>query len=213
MKKYIDKVAIITTLVCLLPMILGFLFYSKLPQMIPTHFDFSGNINGYSSRNMFCFGLPVLLASVNLFLHFMLNNDPKKANISNKMKAISKWSIPLISIILIPSSYFIAMGYQIPITRISIIFVGTLILITGNYLPKSRQNFTTGIKLPWTLSSEENWNKTHRLAGFIWIVGGNLILFSGIFNFFVLPIFIVSMTLMTIVPMVYSFILYRKENK
>lgn len=45
-------------------------------------------------------------------------------------------------------------------------------------MSKIRQNYTVGIRLPWTLSSEDNWDKTHRLAGKLWIVGGVLVLFN-----------------------------------
>jgi len=44
----------------------------------------------------------------------------------------------------------------------------------GIYMPKLKQNYYAGFKLPWTLESEENWNATHRLAGKIWPVGGLL---------------------------------------
>ena len=53
--------------------------------------------------------------------------------------------------------------------------IGVLFMIIGNYLPKCKQNYTMGIKLPWTLDDEENWNRTHRFAGFLWVAGGVVI--------------------------------------
>lgn len=70
MKK--NKRIILSTLFCLLPIIYGLCFYNKLPDVIPTHFDFSGNVNGYTNKNIFVFVLPILLAIINIFLGVIL---------------------------------------------------------------------------------------------------------------------------------------------
>ena len=65
--------------------------------------------------------------------------------------------------------------------------MGITYIIIGNYLPKTRQNYTIGFKLPWTYANEENWNKTNRLSGVINIVIGILIIINaamGLFNIF-----------------------------
>ena len=50
--------------------------------------------------------------------------------------------------------------------------IGVMFIGLGNYMPKLKQNYTIGIKVPWTLNSEENWNMTHRMAGKVYVVGG-----------------------------------------
>lgn len=90
-----------------------------------------------------------------------------------------------------------------------------MFIICGNYLPKNRQNYTIGIKLPWTLHDADNWNKTHRLAGYLYIFGG-ILLIAGAFIFdtssaisgLSLAVFVVI--LLVIVPVIYSFLLYNK---
>ena len=85
-------------------------------------------------------------------------------------------------------------------------------ILLGNYLPKCRQNYTIGIKVPWTLNSERNWNMTHRFAGYLWVITGVVSLIC----LFILPreifaiIFFVGLGVMVVVPIVYSFMLYRK---
>lgn len=88
------------------------------------------------------------------------------------------------------------------------LIVGIVLLIVGNYLPKCKRNYTIGIKLPWTLDSDENWNRTHRLAGYVWTVGSILCILAALFGQMMLMLPIVI--LMTVIPCVYSFILYRK---
>ena len=105
----------------------------------------------------------------------------------------------------------LSLGKNIPVHIIIPALVGVLILVCGNYLPKNRQNYTVGIKLPWTLHSEENWNKTHRMAGFLWMIGGAIIIIISFFQFINIAIVLVIVIILTIVPIIYSYILYRRE--
>jgi len=86
-----------------------------------------------------------------------------------------------------------------------------LFIVIGNYMPKCRQNYTMGIKLPWTLNDEENWNKTHRLAGKIWVAGGILIVISALLQCFWICFAVFAV--MLFVPFVYSWRLYSKKTK
>ena len=89
--------------------------------------------------------------------------------------------------------------------------MGALFVVIGNYLPKCKQSYTVGIKIPWTLNDEENWNKTHRLAGFLWVIGGVVIMATAFLGTFWL--FFVVLIPMVIVPFVYSYSLYKKSSK
>ena len=90
--------------------------------------------------------------------------------------------------------------------------MGLILIVVGNYLPKARQNYTIGIRIPWTLASEENWNRTHRLAGYLWVIGGILMIIAaltGIANAkWMLAIFFI----LALVPFVYSYWLHVKRN-
>lgn len=60
-----------------------------------------------------------------------------------------------------------ALGYKdvINLNLWTNVLLGIVLIVVGNYLPKCRQNYMIGIKLPWTLDNEENWDYTHRMAG------------------------------------------------
>ena len=75
-------------------------------------------------------------------------------------------------------------------------------------MPKVKQSYTIGIKLPWTLNSEENWNRTHRFAGGIWMLAGVLVLVGGFAEQFWLVF--VALVLAVAIPTVYSYLLYKK---
>lgn len=210
-KKTIDKFAIITSLLSLFPIIIGVILFNKLPEYIPTHWDFNGNINGYTKKEIFIFAFPAFMATMNLYLHFMLNSDPKNKNKNFILIKFSKIIFPIITNILILISFLISIGYKFDIGIITLIFIGIIFIVMGNYLPKSKRSYTVGIKLPWTLNSDENWKKTHKFAGFLYTI-------AGIFT--LLSIFLpreygakISFTLIIIASIastIYSYILYRK---
>ena len=203
------KTLVITSLICLLPIIVGALVYKRLPEMIATHFDLNGNPDGWSSRAFAVFGLPAILLAVNLLLPFMLRADPKHENMSGALVNITIWTIPVLSLLCSGLTLGRALGYDVRIERVLPVFMGVLFILIGNYLPKTKQSYTMGIKLPWTLASEENWNRTHRLAGFLWVLGG---IYFIVVSFIVwsVPAFVIPLAVMVLVPMVYSFLLYRK---
>jgi len=210
MKIKIDKVLIITTVVCFLPIILSLMLYNQLPDQIAIHWDIDGNPDNYASKAFAAFGIPLMMAAINVITHLGLNSDPKQANSSVVLKQLGKWTVPVLTIVLMPITLFIAMGYNIPIHIVTPAFVGVVIIICGNYLPKCKQNYTVGIKLPWTLNNEENWNKTHHLAGFVWIIGGICLVLGTFLNFNKLPILLVILSALVGIPTVYSYLLYKK---
>ena len=203
------KMLIVTTLICLLPLLAGALVYSRLPEQVATHFDLQGNPDGWSSRAFAAFGLPGILLAVNLLLPFLLRADPKHKNMSGALVNITIWTVPVVSLLCSGLTLGRALGYDLRIEMVLPVFMGVLFILIGNYLPKTKQSYTMGIKLPWTLASEENWNRTHRLAGFLWVIGGAFFIVMSFIGWNYIA-FLIPITLMVLVPTVYSYLLYRK---
>lgn len=118
------------------------------------------------------------------------------------------WMVPVVSVITCMSIYGLALGMDIDIGVIVNIMVGIMFIILGNYVHKVKQNYTVGIKLPWTLNSEENWNRTNRMTGWILILSGLLFLMNSLL--LKTEIVFAVILLVILVPMIYSFILYKK---
>lgn len=203
---------VITSIATLLPIVIGLILWNDLPSQIGTHWGVNGEIDGYSSKAFAVFGLPLILLGVEWLCVFgTMKLDPKAKDINPKMMSLVLWIIPIISIVMSSVTYMVALGKQIRVPLIIITLMGIVFIIIGNYLPKCKQSYTMGIKLPWTLESEENWKKTHRMAGVLWVIGGIVILATAIFESFV--VFFSVVALMVIVPTVYSYLYYRKEKK
>ena len=118
------------------------------------------------------------------------------------------WMVPVVSVITCMSIYGLALGMDIDIGVLVNIMVGTMFIILGNYVHKVKQNYTVGMKLPWTLNSEENWNRTNRMTGWILILSGLLFLMNSLL--LKTEIVFAVILLVILVPMIYSFILYKK---
>ncbi len=212
MLKLKNKTALLlSTIICLTPMIFALIIFEKLPPQVPTHFNAAGVADDYLPKAAAAFGLPLILAAINAYTHFRLTADPKVEKASSVIKQAMKWVVPVISVLFIPFSLLKALGTNLPIPMAATSLAGIVIIICGNYLPKCRQNYTVGIKLPWTLDSETNWNKTHRFAGFLWVFGGLIILINAFFSFW--PVNLVVISLLVIVPFIYSYLEYQHENK
>ena len=202
------KVLIISSIVTLLPIVAGLILWNQLPEQIPTHWNASGEIDGWSSKPFAVFGLPLIMVAAQWLCMLGTSADPKKENHPAKVLHLVLWIIPVLSVALNTMTYMAALGKEVRIEVIMPILIGLILAIVGNYMPKCKQNYTIGIKIPWTLNSEENWNRTHRFAGWLWTFCGIALMLTGIIGGF--WIFLLVVLLMVFAPILYSYLLFRK---
>ena len=202
------KTLIITSVVILLPILAGLILWNQLPDPMPTHWNAAGDVDGWSSKPFAIFGLPAILLAAQWLCVLGTAADPKKNNHPEKILHLVLWIIPVLSVVMHTFVYLIALGYGVRMEVVMPILIGLIFTIIGNYLPKCKQNYTIGIKIPWTLNNEENWNKTHRFARWAWTFGGIAIMLTGFLGSF--WIFLSIALLMVLAPVIYSYILHRK---
>ncbi|MSS77118.1 SdpI family protein [Anaerococcus sp. AGMB00486] len=207
------KTLILTSIIILLPILIGLLLWDKLPDTMATHIGFDNEANGFSSKIFGIVGLPLILLLIHLFASVVTAKDPRKQNISDKMYTLVLWIIPCISIFVSAFMYLYNLGIRLNITLFFSVFIGLIFIIIGNYLPKVRQNYTLGIKIPWTLANEENWNKTHHLAGILYIVLGIFLILATFIDLFknLFPMLIVVI-IAVLIPGIYSFLLHVRNG-
>ena len=204
---------IITSVIILLPIAVGMLLWDKLPEQVPYHWGINGEVDGWATKSQAVFLMPLIMLGIQWLCAIVTQLDPKK-QASSKMMWLVLWIIPVLNLFLNVMVWLAALGREVNMVVVMPLFMGALFVIMGNYLPKCRQSYTVGIKLPWTLDNEENWNATHRLAGKLWVAGGLLCmpcaLLPGVWSFIVMMSVLV---VMCAVPTVYSYRLYKKNNK
>ena len=212
MLKANKKTLIITSILTILPTLIGLYFWNRLPDVMATHFGIDNRANGFSSKIVAVLGIPLLCLAI-LWAGAMLTaNDPRKQNISPKMYSLGLWVAPIVSLIAAATIYPVNLGYAVDISFVGGLTVGMILIIIGNYAPKARQNYTIGIKLPWTLANEENWNRTHHFAGYLWMICGILMVTLALFSALQLSLMIALMVIIVLLPFGYSFWLHARKS-
>lgn len=197
-----------TSVIILLPVLAGLLLWPRLPDPLPTHFGLDNQPNGWTSKAFTVFGIPTVLLALQWLCVLFSRFDRLRGNIPGKLMGAVLWIIPGCSLLVCLLSYGTPLGMRLNAGLVVNLFLGVVFVISGNYLPKSRQSYVMGIKLPWTLKSAENWRRTHHLAGYLWIAGGAVC----ILNAFLLSPWLLAgaIALMVAVPTFYSWMLSRR---
>ncbi len=202
------KILILTSIMILLPIIAGVILWDKLPEQLPIHWNISGEVDKWCGKAFAVIAMPLLMLAIHWICLAITFSDPKNHGNSGKILHITFWIIPVINLALSAFTYSAAMGNAIKTELFASLLLGFIFIVTGNYMPKCRQSYTIGIKLPWTLNSEENWNKTHRAAGGVWVLAGIVTMIAGFFS--LVPLMIAALAVAALFPVIYSYILYRK---
>ncbi|QGX01066.1 DUF1648 domain-containing protein [Streptococcus ruminicola] len=204
------KQLILTSFVIVLPALLGAFFWKALPEQIPTHFGIDGQADGYSSKLFTLVAFPILFVLFQIIALASLERVSVKVTVPAKMRKFYAWIVPTSSFIVQGSIYANALGWVKNSPTLVTAFLGIIFIILGNYLPKTHRNHTIGIRIPWTLSDDKKWYKTHRMAGKLWVIGGLIILLESFIQVALPYVMGVVIAIMIIAPMIYSFLLSRK---
>lgn len=197
----------------LLPFIYLTYLWNSLHEKVPIHWNYKGEIDDWGTKYSLigvAFLLPVLTYVLMLLIPKI---DPKKRIelMGGKYYQIKFVLVVFMSIL---SLFFIHSSKSQTLSSPILVFVliGLLFMALGNYFKVIKQNYFLGIKTPWTLESEEVWKLTHILAGKLWIIGGLLIVIFSLvipenINFY---FFITITAIISIVPIVYSYLIFKK---
>ena len=209
LKKY-KNTLIVTSLVTLIPIVIGLLLWNKLPEQVPFHWDINGNVDNWAGKAVAVFAMPAFLTVMQWVCVLASAADPKSANYNRKTFQLVLWICPITCLLASSLVYCYALGYSLRVEILMPLFLGAIFTVLGNLMPKMKQSYMLGIKLPWTLHNEENWNMTHRFAGKIWVAGGVIMMATAFLGSFWILIGIIA--LMTAIPTVYSYLYYRRQQ-
>ena len=205
---------VITSIIILLPIVAGVILWDKLPEQVPYHWGVNGEVDGWADKPTAVFLMPAIMLAVQWACVIAATLDPKGKNAaSSKLMGFVLWIIPLLNILLHVMVYLAAFGREVNAGVVLPLVFGAMFVMMGNYLPKCRQSYTVGIKLPWTLNDEENWNATHRLAGKLWVAGGLLVMPCALLKPEIgFVVMMVITALMCAIPTIYSYRYYKTHK-
>lgn len=195
---------LISSVIILLPMAVGPALGKLFPETVGTVWS--------SQKNILRLAPPALLALHWVCLFFSLR-DPGNREQSKKAVRLVFWFCPAISFFTSAMVYLAALGKISVLMSCNMLFTGLMFIVIGNYLPKCKRNSTIGIKVPWAVENDENWNATHRFGGKLWVAGGAIIIASGLLPGMVMvPILCAVITILAVAPIAYSYRYYRKSG-
>lgn len=203
-------------IVMIISLLTAILAYPFLPDQIPIHWNINGVVDQMGQKHFILF--PILIQLLIIFgFSFFRNIDPRKNNYSRFDSAYSTLTLTICLFIYAMELITLLVVYQptlLSVPTLITIGLGILFIVLGNKMPQIKQNYFIGIKTPWALHDENNWQKTHRFSGKLWFFIG-FIFFPIAF----LPtkihaiIFFFIILIMAMLPYIYSYLVYRKTTK
>ncbi len=204
---------ILSSLVLLLPIVVGLFLWKRLPDRMPIHWGLNGTADGWSGPATAVFGLPLILLALHWFCLFCITRDQKNKDQNKKVLGIVYWICPGLSLMMSGILYASAFGMEFQLSKLIFAVEGLIFVFLGSFLPKCKQNYTIGIRVKWALENEENWNATHRFGGKIF-VGGGLLLLACLFlpEAVLLWLLFLVLSVAVAAPIVYSFVYYKRHG-
>lgn len=190
--------------------------YDRLPDPIPTHFDLHGTPNGWMSRPYGAWFMPAFALVMWALVRGLPSILPKKDK-----QRMTPGSVPVVAMLItifLAAVHiiilYVALTPHVQVTRLVFIVLGMFLVSLGLIMPRLRRNPIIGVRTPWTLTSDENWARTHRVAGYSMVTGGALTILCAMIGGMAGTIAaLVCILGSSIVPAVWSLLYARRVNQ
>ena len=206
-----SKSSIFLTVVSLL---LSLTVFSSLPEQIPAHWNVHGTVDRFAPK-LTVFIFPGIIFLITILFQFMRRTDPNSDNYDKFQREYHRYTFVIGLVFFAVQIMTIAAAFRMDF-NVNLIFclgIGSLFIFIGNLLPKTKHNYFIGIRTPWTLADEQNWFRTHRIAGKIWVLGGLIVALTALApESFQVPVFLTVLAVMVVTPFVYSYTEFRKKR-
>lgn len=210
------KSEIVPVLAMIAAVLTAIITYPLLPEKVAVHYNFAGEPDSWAPKIYHAILFPAIMIGMYFLFFIFTAIDPRKERYEDFKKVYHFFRTAMVVIFfgIYLATTLANLGYNISIAKTVSLLVGILIVAIGNYMAKIKRNWFFGIKTPWTLSSENVWNKTHRLGGWVFILFGLIIIIDPYLP--MVPgsiLFFAGVIIAVLLPMVYSYYLYKKENE
>ncbi len=212
-KLWLEAIPII---IFLLMIIGALLFYPKIPDKIPTHWNAAGQADGFGGRNSI-FIIPIMFFIILILLFILPLMEVFRENMIKIYKYFYAFKIifSLFFAVLFVATLLPIIGYDINVSRVVIAMIGILFIALGIILPKLKRNYMFGIRTGWTMSSDKVWDKTHKIGGILFALSGiiTIILLFVLKLEILFWVFLILIMLVSLFLVFYSYYLYKKLVK
>jgi uncharacterized membrane protein len=182
---------------------------------IPIHWDADGQPDRFARGPLALFMLPAMTALIAMLFWVVPWMEPRRLNLASSAKFYRAVWIGVI-LLLAATHGTTLYGTLHPGTSLGSVVIATvclLIIVVGNYLGKTRSMFLVGVRTPWTLTSEYSWQRTHSLAGKLFIASGAL----GFAAAIALPtkeashVFLYALGVTVVLSIIASYVYWRRD--
>jgi uncharacterized membrane protein len=184
--------------------------YPRLPAQVPIHWDMSGQANGYAPRFWGAAMWPLLIFGLAVLTVALPAISPRRFEIKPFAGIYGALMLVIQGVMLVigMTALLVGAGFALPLSTIVPLAIGVLLMVLGNYMGKLRKNFFIGIRTPWTLASDAVWERTHRLASWVFVLAGVAMVIATLAH--AMPGWVLAMIVaVLLIPYVYSFFIYR----
>jgi uncharacterized membrane protein len=184
--------------------------YPRLPAQVPVHWDMGGHANGYAPRFWSAAMWPLLILGLAALTVALPAISPRRFEIAPFAGIYAALMLVIQGVMLVigMTALLVGAGFALPLSTIVPLAVGVLLMVLGNYMGKLRKNFFIGIRTPWTLASDAVWERTHRLAGWLFVLAGVAMVIAALAD--AMPGWMLAaIVAVLLIPYVYSFLIYR----
>mgnify|MGYP001610118197 CR=1 FL=1 len=204
----------VAVLVIVFSFILSIYLYPRLPEMIASHWDLNGNVNGYMNKFWGVFMLPIVLTGILILFSLIPKIDPLRKNIEKFRKYFDRFILMIVFFMSYVYILTIAwnLGYRFNMNLMMAPAIGALMFFIGGVLEKAERNWFIGIRNPWTLSSDKVWKKTHKIGGKLFKLFGVAMLIGLLFNNMMFWIVLIGAVGLSLFLFVYSYVIWKNEK-
>jgi uncharacterized membrane protein len=209
------KTSTITSFVLIaIALIVGLVLYARLPDPMPSHWNAAGQVDDYMPKFWGIFMMPLITVVLTGLFLVIPQIDPLKANIAKFRGAFNWFIVAFVAYMLYVHALTLvaSLGFQFNMTVMLLPVVGLLFIGAGYMMGQAKRNFFIGIRTPWTLSSETVWDETHKLGSKMFMIGGAITIVCAFLGENGIWLMLVAMLAVAFVPIIYSYILWRREN-
>ena len=190
--------------------------FPRLPEQVPVHWNVMGQANRWEPAGTAAIEIPLLAVGLYGLMLFAPIVDPRRRNYALFPGALRlmRWLTPILVLTIHTVSLMVALGYVTNMVMWVQLLVGALLVLMGNVMGQVRHNYFMGVRTPWTLASEENWRRTHRLAAPLWVGAGLVSMVSG---FLPAPwnawLMMGALGVAGLAPYLYSYLIFARARK
>ncbi len=203
----------ITILIILASFAISVYLYPQIPEKFASHWNSQGQVDGYMPKFWGLFFLPFVMIGILLLFIAIPKIDPLKSNIMEFSQYYQRFVILFMGFLFYIHLLTILwnIGLKFDMMQLILPAISILIYYSGILIENSKMNWFVGIRTPWTLSSTNVWDKTHKIGGKLFRIAGVTIILGILIKKYAIYFIIIPIISIAVFTIIYSYFEYQRE--